>query len=111
MRFYILCGVAVVGLASLALPARDLEDVIVTATRTPQAVDDALAAVTVITREQIEQLQLRSIEELLQGTTGMTVGNSGGTGRLTSFFARGTDADHLLVLVDGVRIAHGPDTA
>jgi vitamin B12 transporter len=58
----------------------------------------------VITRAQIEQLQVRSMEELLQGTSGMAVGNNGGTGKLTSFFARGTDADHLLVLVDGVRI-------
>ncbi|HXC59197.1 MAG TPA: TonB-dependent receptor [Steroidobacteraceae bacterium] len=104
MRFRVLCGIAVVGIAPVALAARDLDEVIITATRTPQEVDDTLAAVTVFTREQIEQLQVRSIEELLQGTNGMAVGNSGGAGKLTSFFARGTDADHLLVLVDGVRI-------
>jgi len=107
-------GVALAGLVPASLLAQDLDDiidaaprletVIVTATRTPQAVDDTLAAVTVITRAQIQQLQVRSLEELLQGTSGMAVGNNGGAGRLTSFFARGTDADHLLVLVDGVRI-------
>lgn len=104
MRHRVFWGVALAGLAPASLVARDLDEVIVTATRTPQSVDDALAAVTVITRAQIEQLQVRSLEELLQGTTGMAVGNSGGAGKLTSFFARGTDADHLLVLVDGVRI-------
>lgn len=104
MRHAVWWGVALVGLAPVSLVARDLDEVIITATRTPQTVDDALAAVTVITRAQIEQLQVRSLEELLQGTTGMAVGNSGGAGKLTSFFARGTDADHLLVLVDGVRI-------
>ena len=105
MRHGVVWGVALAGVAfASSLAARELEEVIITATRTPQAIDDTLAAVTVITRAQIERLQVRSLEELLQGTNGMAVGNNGGPGRLTSFFARGTDADHLLVLVDGVRI-------
>ena len=86
------------------LAARDTEEVLVTATRTPQSAQDTLSAFTLITREQIELLQPRSIEDLLQGTDGLTVANSGGAGKLTSFFVRGTDADQLLVLVDGVRI-------
>jgi len=86
------------------LAARETEEVLVTATRTPQSAQDTLSAFTLITREQIELLQPRSIEDLLQGTDGLTVANSGGAGKLTSFFVRGTDADQLLVLVDGVRI-------
>lgn len=96
--------VLVSSLCAPPLPARDLEEVVVTATRTPQPEDDTLAAVTVITRSQIEASQARSMEELLRGTEGLAIGNSGGAGKLTSFFVRGTDADHLLVLVDGVRI-------
>ncbi|HYP81592.1 MAG TPA: TonB-dependent receptor plug domain-containing protein, partial [Steroidobacteraceae bacterium] len=86
------------------LVARETEEVLVTATRTPQAAQDTLSAFTLITREQIELLQPRSIEDLLQGADGVNIANSGGAGKLTSFFVRGTDADQLLVLVDGVRI-------
>lgn len=96
---------ACIGLVLAApLAARDIEEVLVTATRTPQPVEDTLSAFTLITREQIELLQPRSIEDLLQGSDGLNIANSGGAGKLTSFFVRGTDADQLLVLVDGVRI-------
>ena len=89
---------------SVPAAAREIEEVLVTATRTPQPAAETLSAFTLITREQIELLQPRSIEDLLQGTDGLSVANSGGAGKLTSFFVRGTDADQLLVLVDGVRI-------
>lgn len=97
------CACSTLALAG-PVAARDIEEVLVTATRTPQVAQDALSAFTVITREQIELLQPRSIEDLLQGTDGLNIANSGGAGKLTSFFVRGTDADQLLVLVDGVRI-------
>lgn len=87
-----------------SVPAAEVDEILVTATRTPQAVEDTLPAFTLITREQIEARQPRSIEDLLQGTDGLNIANSGGAGKLTSFFVRGTDADQLLVLVDGVRI-------
>jgi vitamin B12 transporter len=89
--------------ASIAV-ADELEDVVVTATRTSQPVAGTLASVTVITREQIQSRQARSIEDLLLGVEGLAMGNSGGPGRLTSFFVRGTDSDQLLVLVDGIKV-------
>jgi vitamin B12 transporter len=88
----------------LSVHAADLEDVVVTATRISQPASETLAAVTVITRAQIQTRQARSIEDLLQGVEGVSISNSGGPGKLTSFFVRGTDADHLLVLVDGIRL-------
>jgi vitamin B12 transporter len=99
----------VAGLLSLlflaaSISADELDDVIVTATRTSQTVAATLASVTVITGEQIESRQARSIEDLLLGVEGLAIGNSGGPGRLTSFFVRGTDADHLLVLIDGIKV-------
>ena len=79
------------------------EPVIVTATRTAQTADEALASVTVITREDIERRQARSVEDLLRGTQGISIANSGGAGKNTSVFIRGTESDHVLVLIDGVR--------
>jgi vitamin B12 transporter len=90
--------------ASNSIPADELDDVVVTATRTSQSADETLESMTVITRAQIESRQARSIEDLLLGVEGLAIGNSGGSGRLTSFFVRGTDSDHLLVLVDGIKV-------
>lgn len=90
--------------SSISVIADELDDVVVTATRTSQPVGETLASVTVITRAQIESRQARSIEDLLLGVEGLAIGNSGGPGRLTSFFVRGTDADQLLVLVDGIKV-------
>jgi len=38
-----------------------------------------LAATTIITREQIQTLQARSVEDLLRGVDGLGIGNSGGS--------------------------------
>ena len=86
---------------STASAAR-LDDIQVTATRTPQRVSNTLAATTVIDRDDIERLQARSVRDLLRRTPGLTVTNNGGPGKSTSIFLRGTESDHTLVLVDGV---------
>ena len=81
-----------------------LSEVVVTATRTAQAADASLASVTVITRQDIERLQAQSLPEVLRGAAGLTISNSGGAGKATSVFLRGTNAGHVLVLVDGIKI-------
>lgn len=90
---------------SIAIHAADaVEPIVVTATRTAQTVDDSLAAVTVLTRADIETSQARSIDELLAGLPGVQVANAGGYGKATSVYLRGTNSDHTLVLIDGMRI-------
>jgi vitamin B12 transporter len=83
-----------------------LDQIVVTATRTAQTEDATLAPVTVITREQIELLQPSSLQDLLNDTPGMTISNQGGPGKLTSMFLRGTNANQVLVLVDGIRVGN-----
>ncbi|HWU52222.1 MAG TPA: TonB-dependent vitamin B12 receptor [Tahibacter sp.] len=91
-------------LAEPAPHTPELDDIIVTATRTAVTVDDSLAPVNVITRQDIERLQARSLLDLLRGLPGVSLSNNGGPGKQTSLFLRGTESDHLLVLIDGVRI-------
>jgi vitamin B12 transporter len=105
-RFNALAATCVLGLpgAAFAQAATDLDEVIVTATRTAITVDDALAAVEVIDSEEIARSQARSLPELLRGRAGVNLVNQGGVGKLTTLFLRGSESDHVLVLVDGVRI-------
>jgi len=82
----------------------DLDQVVVTATRTAQTEDQTLAAITVIDRAEIDRLQPATLADLLQGTPGMSIANNGGPGKQTSLFLRGTEFDHVLVLVDGFKL-------
>ncbi|MER2513148.1 MAG: TonB-dependent vitamin B12 receptor [Nitrosomonas ureae] len=78
--------------------------VIVTATRTAQTADSALASVTVITRKDIERQQARSIQDLFRGVPGVNVVNQGGAGKATFVQMRGTESDHVLVMIDNIKV-------
>ncbi|MGB0132841.1 TonB-dependent receptor domain-containing protein [Dokdonella sp.] len=80
-------------------------DVIVTATRFEQTIDDTLADVSIITREDIQASGTRDISDLLRLQAGVDVARTGGAGGQTSVFLRGTNNNNVLVLIDGVRAA------
>lgn len=80
------------------------DPVIVTASRVAEPLTAVVASVTVITRADIERLQPHSVPELLEGLAGVFVASSGDLGKSSLLFVRGTNADHVLVLIDGVRI-------
>lgn len=90
--------------AEIAADATDLDQIVVTGTRTEVAIEDSLVPAQVIDREEIERSQARSLPELLKGRAGINLTNQGGAGKLTSVFLRGAESDHVLVLVDGIRI-------
>ncbi len=77
---------------------------IVTATRARQKLDDSLSSVTVIERVDIERSQARTLDELLVGVEGVAIARQGGIGQPTSVYLRGGESDHVLWLIDGVRV-------
>ena len=81
-----------------------LPETVVTATRIARTADETLAPVSVITRDDIERRQARSLPDLLRGLPGVAFTNTGGRGQQASLFLRGAESDHVLVLVDGVRV-------
>ncbi len=81
-----------------------LTTTVVTATRQAQRVDEVLASVDVITREEIERAGNRTLVELLASRPGVQITNSGGAGSNTSVFIRGANSQHTLLLIDGVRV-------
>ena len=84
-----------------------VDTIIVTATRTEIPLRDATVPVSVITREDIELSLATDLAELLRFEAGVDIGRNGGPGQATSLFLRGTESNHTLVLVDGVRINPG----
>ncbi|GGB54686.1 vitamin B12 transporter BtuB [Oceanisphaera marina] len=67
-----------------------------------QSATSALAPVEVITKADIERRQPRSLVDLLETLPGMQFGSqNGGIGQQTSLFVRGTNSNHVLVLLNG----------
>jgi vitamin B12 transporter len=84
--------------------AATLDEVVVTATRTEQALTQTLSHTTVITRRDIEVAQVADVPALLRTFAGVEVYQGGGVGKQHSLFLRGSNSSHTLVLLDGVRI-------
>ncbi|MCU0951367.1 MAG: TonB-dependent receptor [Burkholderiaceae bacterium] len=90
--------------SAAASPAAQLPPVVITGARVEQRLDEALAPVTIITREDIERLQATELTELIGRQPGLQFVRSGGPGAQSSVFARGAGSSQLLVLVDGMRL-------
>lgn len=83
-----------------------LDPVVVTATRQAQRANEAIAEVTIIDRQDIEQVgPAATLGELLGRTAGVEFGRSGGRGADESVFIRGTNSGHALILLDGMRVS------
>lgn len=80
------------------------EQMLVTANRSQQDSFLALSANEIITREAIEQLQVTSVSDILKTVAGIHVANQGGAGQISSVYTRGTNSNHTLVIMDGVRV-------
>ena len=80
------------------------ENIVITANRSIQDKFDTLAAVDIFTREKIEQIQPLSVSDLLSRVAGISISTQGTSAHKSSAFVRGTNSDHILVLVNGVRV-------
>ncbi len=99
--------VAVVVTSSALAQSPAIEPLFVTATRTPEAPTEVLASVEVITGDELARLAGGDLADALRFRAGVEMARTGGPGQQTSLFLRGTESNHVLVLVDGVRINPG----
>lgn len=89
-------------LVSSPVPAAE-DTLLVTGTRLEQSLATLPMAATVLTREDLDRSQAYDMPELFS-SVGLEMRSSGSFGKQTSLFLRGTNSDHVLVLIDGVRI-------
>lgn len=81
-----------------------LDEINVTAARTPVSTKTATGDITIIERDEIERLSGSGLVDLLKLQPGIQILTNGGMGNTASVYMRGTNADQLVVLVDGMRI-------
>jgi vitamin B12 transporter len=80
------------------------DEIVVTASALPETIEATPAAVTVITREDIDRQQARDVADLLREVPGAIVARSGSAGKATSLFLRGAASTQTLVLWNGIEI-------
>ncbi|WP_027965876.1 TonB-dependent receptor domain-containing protein [Halomonas halocynthiae] len=80
-----------------------LNDIVVTAAGFEQAMSDAPASISVITREELEQRQASNLAEALRGVESVDVGGQVGKTGGRNISIRGMPSEYTLVLIDGRR--------
>ena len=85
------------------LPQVELDEIVVTATRTPTKVSNTIAQTRVVNSEELKHYQGQSAFEVLKQQPGISHYTNGGMGTSSNFYMRGYDSKQILVLIDGVR--------
>lgn len=86
-----------------ALPI-DADQIVITASRAPESEADTPASVTIIDQDEIQSLDEPLVTNLLRLTPSAAVTTVGPSGSLTELRIRGSEANHTLLFVDGIKI-------
>jgi vitamin B12 transporter len=110
MRSFLISSVSLIAVAAasgtaIAQNEESPETVVVTATRVPTPQAKIASSITVITAKDIAAKQQQTLPDVLADAPGLNVLQSGGPGGQTSVFMRGTDSNHVKVLVDGIDVS------
>ncbi len=81
------------------------DSVVVSPTTVPTPSIQSASSTTVITAADIESQQLRTVPDVLALVPGLNVVQTGGPGGQTSVFMRGTNSNHVKVLIDGIDVS------
>ena len=105
MKYLFLLG-SFLSIATPAMAQEARETVItVVASGSRQVLSETGQSISVIGAEEIGLVQGPDLGRVLERVPGVTLTRNGGLGSFTGLRVRGADAEQLLVLIDGVRVA------
>jgi len=81
----------------------DTDQIVITASRAPEAEDQTPASVTIIDQKRVERLGEPLVPALLRLLPSTAVAQSGSAGTLAEVRIRGAEANHTLLFIDGIR--------
>lgn len=81
-----------------------LEEVVVTATKVEESVEETTSNVTVIKGEDIKKMNVEFVPDVLRQIPELNLVQSGGAGKLATVILRGGSANHTMVMIDGVKV-------
>jgi vitamin B12 transporter len=102
--FAVACSTAATAQQS-ASPQNVLPNIVVSPTGVPTPEAQVASSVTVVTAQDIEREQRRTVPDVLANVPGLNIVQTGGPGGQTSIFIRGTNSNHTKVLIDGIDVS------
>jgi vitamin B12 transporter len=105
-RFFAATSLAASMAASAAFAqSTGLGELVVTANRVPVERRDVASSLTLITEEDIARKQAPNLTDVLKDVPGLNLIQTGGPGGQASVFLRGTNSNHVKVLLDGIDVS------
>lgn len=102
---YLLLLIVLIPSHVIASEIEEQEEMIVSASLTPVSKTAIGSAVTVITSEEINKRGVTFLPDILREVPGLAVNRSGSFGTTTDIRVRGAEANHTLVLIDGIEVS------
>jgi len=87
----------------------EVEEIVSVVSSVPQKMAEINTTIDVIEKEDLKKLASTNLTSILSGYLGIDASSNGGLGQNTSLFLRGSNSNHTLVKVNGVKI--NPSTA
>ncbi|MBN1007787.1 TonB-dependent receptor domain-containing protein [Amphritea pacifica] len=103
----VLMGTALISATAMAQETTQqhtLDTVVVSANLIEQPITETIASVSVVTAEDIQRSQVDSAKAAINLLPGVNFTSSGARGQSAALYTRGTESDHTLILVNGIRI-------
>src|SRR5262244_2163393 len=85
-------------------PQRDLDPVVITATKLETRAEQLGSSVTGVPGDDVQRYHYESVEDVLRTVPGVEIRRSGSYGKVSNISIRGANANQVQVLVDGVRV-------
>ena len=79
-----------------------LPEVVTTANRVDTPLSRVTSSTTVVTANELNQKQSRTLRSALQDIPGLTTAQYGGPGQISPLFTRGANGESTLVMMDGI---------
>ncbi len=103
----VLLGSALISTAAAAqekTQKNTLDTIVVSANLIEQPITETIASVSVVTAEDIQRSQVDSAKAAINLLPGVNFTSSGARGQAAALYTRGTESDHTLILLNGIRI-------
>ncbi|PWK17913.1 TonB-dependent receptor plug domain-containing protein [Xanthomarina spongicola] len=107
--FGVLCSMSLFSVAQQQVdstPVEKLEEVVITDSKFDLNREDSGKVITKITQKELEQLQGKSIAEIINTTAGIEInGANSNAGQNLNYYVRGGKNRQVLILIDGIAVS------
>lgn len=86
------------------MDAIEMEPVVITASKIAEPISEVPSSITVVSREDIRVKQSLTLAEAVRPLSGLTIQTYGGADPWANISLRGTDANHSIIMIDGIKV-------